>query len=126
MIAPIAAVLDLHRDDVLFAYLFGSAAEGAGGPLSDVDIAVYFSGKEAPSLFDRALSLHADLCRALRRNDVDLVTLNTARNIVMLDEIVRKGLVLIDRDAGLRHDFEQRVLHEAIDFRQQRVALMGV
>jgi len=32
------------RDDVLFAYLFGSTATGESTPLSDVDIAVHDAG----------------------------------------------------------------------------------
>ena len=32
------------REDVVFAYLFGSTATGEATPLSDVDIAVYVSG----------------------------------------------------------------------------------
>lgn len=32
------------EQDVRFAYLFGSAAEGGMGPRSDVDVAVMFDG----------------------------------------------------------------------------------
>jgi len=32
------------RSDIVFAYLFGGLARGKRLPLSDVDIAVYFSG----------------------------------------------------------------------------------
>jgi len=40
-------VLYRHRETVLFAYLFGSLAEGRGGPLSDVDVAAFLSREAA-------------------------------------------------------------------------------
>ena len=113
-----------HRDQVLFAYLFGSAARGDQTALSDVDIAVYIA-KETTDAFDARLSLHADLCRALKRNDVDVVVLNTATNLILLDEVVRTGKVLYDGAPGVRAEFELRIRHQAIDFKYQRAALMG-
>ena len=64
--------------------------------------------------------------RTLKKSNVDLIILNASRNIILLDQIVRKGVILIDRDRELREEFEVRVLHEAIDFREQRVVMMGV
>ncbi len=112
-------------DQVRFAYLFGSAARGDQTVLSDIDIAVYIA-KETTDAFDVKLSLHADLCRALKRNDVDVVVLNTATNLMLLDEIVRTGVVLYDGDPDARMDFELRLLHCSLDFKTQRLSVMGV
>ena len=120
------AVLEKYRDRIVFAYLFGSAAEGEMHPSSDIDVAVYVSDKKAEDHFDIRLSLHADLCRALKRNDIDLLILNRTKNLILLDEIIRHGEVLFDSDIDFRYDFENRILHMAIDFRAQRYSNIGV
>jgi hypothetical protein len=122
----ILRVLDKYESVVLFAYLFGSTASAESKPSGDIDIAVFLAGGTSGPYFETKLSLFGDLCRALKRNDVDLVVLNTATNLVLLDEIVRTGLLLIDREPDARSDFELRILHNSMDFRQQRMAIMGV
>jgi predicted nucleotidyltransferase len=118
-------VLCRHRDTVLFAYLFGSLAEGRGGPLSDVDVAAFLTGEAASGCWDARLALQADFCRALGRNDVDVLILNEARNLMLLDEIIRRGVVLLDQDRDVREEFELKVLHLAIDFKTRRAAMVG-
>ncbi|MBI4746683.1 MAG: nucleotidyltransferase domain-containing protein [Deltaproteobacteria bacterium] len=111
---------------ILFAYLFGSVAKGEVTPLSDMDIAVYLSDVDPAAVFDVKLSLYGDICRALKRNDVDLVVLNTVANNMLLEDIIRHGVVIYDRDIDAREDFEVTSLHQAIDFKTQRLAVMGV
>ncbi len=118
-------VLDRHRDTVIFAYLFGSLAEGSGGPLSDVDVAVFLTREAASDCLNARLTLQADFCRDLGRNDVDVVILNEVRNLILLDEIIRRGALLLDQDREVREDFELKVLHLAIDFKTQRAAMVG-
>jgi predicted nucleotidyltransferase len=44
--------------DIAFAYLFGSVAKSRSGPLSDVNVAVYFSPEgDARSRFRRQIQL---------------------------------------------------------------------
>ena len=43
-----------------------------------------------------------------------------AVNIMLLNEIVRHSVIIFERDDEARESFEFRVLHEAIDFREQR------
>lgn len=119
-------VFERYGDQIVFSYLFGSAAREELSPLSDIDLAVYFSKKDGRDLFDLKLSLHADICRALGRNDVDIVVLNTAENLMLLEDIIRNGIVLYDREVETREDYEIRVLHQAIDFKAQRFAIMGI
>lgn len=111
---------------VRFAYLFGSMANGGLTPLSDIDIAIYLAEGNTQVFFDLKLSLHADICRALKRNDVDLVVLNTTENLMLLDDIIRNSIVLYDKNAGLRDNYELKVLHQVIDFKTQRLAVMGI
>jgi hypothetical protein len=113
-------------DNVLFAYLFGSVAKGESSPLSDIDIAVYLRGVEPDAFFESKLALHGELCRALKRNDVDLLVLNEGNNLMLIEEIIRNGAVIYDRDMNARTDFEVMALHRAMDFKAHRHAVMGV
>lgn len=111
---------------IRFAYLFGSMAKGEVAPLSDIDIAVYLGDVEPMAVFDFKLSLHGGISRALNRNDVDLVVLNTLANNMLIEDIIRHGVVIYDRDTDAREDYEVTSLHQAIDFKTQRLAVMGV
>ena len=122
----LSGVFDRYRGRVLFAYVFGSAAVEETTPMSDLDIAVFLSEGTREFYSDTRLSLYADLCRVLKRNDVDLLVLNTAGNLILLDEIVRKGVLLYDDAVEVREVFEVRVIHEAIDFKHQRLEVMGI
>lgn len=117
-------VFEKYKDKVPFTYLFGSSVEGIS-PLSDVDIGVFISDKKE-HFFDIKLSLYADFCRALKRSDIDVVILNSTKNIMLLNEIIHRGIVIYDRDFELREEFELKVLHQFIDFKEQRFAIMGI
>jgi uncharacterized protein len=125
IIEVLQRILDKRRGTVLFAYLFGSLAEDREGPLSDVDVAVFLTAECAANHWDVRLSLQADLSRALGRNDVDVVILNQTHNLMLLDEIIRRGVILLDHDRQVREDFELQALHRAIDFKTQRAAIIG-
>ena len=119
-------VFERYRAKVVFAYLFGSVARGEASPLSDVDIAIYLAEENRASFFDLKLALHADISRALKRNDVDLVVLNTIRNEMLTADVIRNGVVIFDRDTEAREDYEIKRLHESIDFKTHRFAVMGI
>ena len=114
-----------YEKSVLFAYLFGSTARAENSLSGDIDIAVYLGGS-TEAFFETKLALYADLCRALKRNDVDLIILNTAANLILLEDIIRTGLVLYDSAPDARENFELGALHRSLDFKTQRLAVMGV
>ena len=111
---------------VLFAYVFGSVGTDREIPKSDVDIAVHL-GPDAAGRdpFDTRLLLYGELSRALKHDRIDLVVLNTARNMVLLYDIVTRGTLVYDRSPELRMAWEQRTLHMAIDFVEHRRRYMG-
>ena len=98
-----------RRDDISFAFLFGSAARGTVRREGDVDIAVYFApdnGLEWEAFnktYEGENRIALDLERLLKK-EVDLVVLNRARAVVA-DEIIRKGNPLIIKDRGTFLDF---------------------
>lgn len=125
ILQPIRAVLRKYTDEVVAVYLFGSWAKGDAAQLSDVDIAILAEERDHANLFDLRVRLYADLCRALKRNDIDLLILNTASNLIIKDEIVRNGIVIFDNNPPARQAFEVNVIHSCIDFMQQRRKAVG-
>ena len=122
----LSPVFEHYRDKVIFAYLFGSTVHESIYPAKDIDIAVYFQKGSLESYIDGRLSLYADICRALKTNDIDLIILNTTTNLMLMEEIVRSGVILYDKSPDLRVDFEFKILHQVIDFREQRYITMGI
>lgn len=119
------AFAELKNQDKLqieFAYLFGSYAQGTQTPSSDIDVAVYFTSE--PSVDDE-LSMHVFLTRQLKTDRIDLLVLNRAKNFILLEEIVRNGKVVYDKNPELRKMFEYKIIHSAIDFKTQRKVFAG-
>ena len=122
----LAAVFFKYSKDIITAYLFGSTAKGATSPSSDIDIALLLQNNDKTSGATLKFSLHADLCRTLKRNDIDLLLLNISGNLILNDEIIRHGKVLYSSDDEAREEFELNVLHRSTDFKFQRHYAMGV
>lgn len=77
MFDELAQILSKFQQQVLFAYVFGSSGTVMENTLSDLDVAVYL-GAEAGSIeLNHKLALYADVSRATKRNDIDIVILNT-------------------------------------------------
>ena len=108
------------RRGVILAYLFGSQAGGAAGPLSDVDIAVLL-GPEVPRerWGDVQIDLIGDLTSLFHRNDVDVVTLNRATPLLAW-EVVRCGQRIYEPDPGVRVDFETAAFRRYVDTKPLR------
>ena len=112
MKAEISKILYAY-DTVLFAYLFGSYANGTYREDSDIDVAVYMD----ETSLDMQLSLHHELEKSLKK-DVDLVILNDVKNIYLLEAIIRKGIVI--KEHKKIDMFEVRKNHEIINFKHFR------
>jgi len=128
MYAQIAQTLEsvfTSKPAVLAAVLFGSQATGDNTNRSDVDIAVYVKDPANFSFRER-LALHADCCRALQRNDVDVVVMNQLNNLILLEHIIREGKEIYVLDRVPFDIFTVTKLHQVIDFRHQRKKAMGV
>lgn len=99
----------LEHEDVLFAYLFGSAAKGRFRPGSDLDIAVFREdgGHDEPEgRADRArrgLALEAELERVLGR-PVEVVSLNDAPP-GLAQNVLKTGTMITARDQAARRRY---------------------
>lgn len=115
----LAAALD--REPVVAAYLFGSQASGAPGPLSDVDVAVVTPGSPESRLGLRA-SLLAAATEAVGTGEVDLVILDDAPPLLK-HRVLRDGVLLVERDPRARVRFETRALLDYLDTAPLRAVL---
>jgi len=100
------------RDDIAFAYLFGSSAQGTLNPLSDLDIAVHLT--ERP-FSDKRLGILGDLIDILHTDNLDLIILNTASEGLRA-RVIRSRVILADNLPFVRHLFESRTIRAYMDF----------
>jgi predicted nucleotidyltransferase len=108
-------ITDAHLDElkeifvkhgVVLAYLFGSQAEGAARPSSDIDLAVLLpSSFTSVERFRIQLKLMDDCSTAFQRDDVDVAVLNEASPLLAY-EVVKHGKLL----------YEDETSRPAIDF----------
>ncbi len=99
---------------VVLLYLHGSHARGAQGPLSDLDLAVLLEPAAARDrrTLDDVIAALEETCK---RDDVDLVVLNTAGPIIA-DRVVRQGRLIYARSDNERIAFEADAVKKALDF----------
>ncbi|MFA5431477.1 MAG: nucleotidyltransferase domain-containing protein [Candidatus Paceibacterota bacterium] len=101
------------REDVVFAYLFGSIAYNNYNSKSDIDVAVFL--KTNKDLFDERINLIVELEKKFKR-DADVVILNSVKNVFLRYVIFREGILLFKRDEEQRVNFELRAMREYFDY----------
>ncbi len=110
-------------DEVVFAYLFGSAATGALTPRSDVDVALF----TAPNTDTHTVLLTvARACaRHLGSDAIDVLLLNTAP-ISLAGRVLMTRQILLDRDPPVRHRYESLHARMFQDFRIREHRLLAL
>jgi predicted nucleotidyltransferase len=103
------------RSDILFGYLFGSKAKGYANERSDWDIAVYFEEPLEKHGHWFEFKLEAQLSRAVGAT-VQVTVLNAPLPPVFGFEIIKHGIILLDRDPNFRMDFENRMMRHYHDW----------
>ncbi len=101
--------------EVLFCYLFGSYATGHAIGKSDVDIAVYLDPARKQDQFEKRLALIAGVTKVLQK-EIDVVVLNTATPFLK-HVVLKEGMLVFDRDASQRIDFELKATNEYFDYK---------
>jgi len=105
------------ENNVVLAYLFGSAAKDKMGPLSDIDIAVLFSKKvRKDNYFDLRIKIAGEIDRLLKTDKTEVVCLNNTPPILRY-EAIYKGTNIYCSDIDNRRSFEFRVLQDYEDFK---------
>ncbi|EIW20880.1 MULTISPECIES: type VII toxin-antitoxin system MntA family adenylyltransferase antitoxin [Pelosinus] len=104
-----------ERQDIMFAWLFGSSATGLTTRFSDIDIAVYVRDHTVLTDMDWYLQLKADLMELVNK-EIDLVVLNNARPLIKHTANMQKK-VLLSRNALFEAEYSLRVVKEYNDVR---------
>lgn len=99
------------REEILFAYVLGSFAEGL--PFRDVDVAVWAEGVEEEEAWDYETKLSVDLTLKLDL-PIDVKLLNYAPLGFKFN--ATKGELLFSRDEELRLRFVEETWIEYMDF----------
>ena len=110
---PQAAAYLQSRNDISFAYLFGSFGRGVRFPLSDIDIAIYL--KDPVGLQKAKLEIVGALIDILKTDEIDLVVLNNAP-LALRMRILGSKKVIADRDPFFRHRYESLTMRQYFDF----------
>jgi len=111
-----------RRNDISFAYLFGSVAKGTSHNESDVDIGVYFKPEtnaleyEAAVEYDGEDALWSDIEHITKRQ-TDMVVLNRAP-ATLFDGVFRTGILLYEDGSGLRTRLFLAITDAAEEFRE--------
>jgi predicted nucleotidyltransferase len=111
-----------EREDVAFAFLFGSAVQGRVRREGDIDIAVYFwpekdiEWENVSKRYSGENRIALDLEKILKK-EVDLIILNRAK-AVLADEAIRKGEPIVVKDRGLFLEFLCLITDEAEHMRE--------
>lgn len=100
----------LENYSIQLVYVFGSYAKGNNNRNSDLDIAILMEEMD----FNDKLSLIGDLTDIFKRNDIDLVILNSA-NSVLKHQIIKYGKLIYMKSEDIKVKFEVKVLKEYMD-----------
>ena len=101
------------KDEILFGYLFGSYATNQQTKKSDIDLALYLQNVD----LDTRLQISYELSKFLKK-DVDIVVLNDIKNVYLLENILKDGIIIKDHEK--RIDFEVIKYHDILDYKAFR------
>ena len=104
-----------REKSIVFAYVFGSVAQGRTNLESDVDLAVYLDKEKAGDLFKKRLSL-IEKTQSILNKPTEIAVLNEIKSTFFKFVIIKEGKVIFERDHGKRVDFELRTMQEYYDF----------
>jgi predicted nucleotidyltransferase len=105
-----------ERDEIIFAYLFGSVLSSE--EWNDVDVAVYVDPSRVTDRFHYAMRLGTQLERE-NRFPVDLILLNDAPDHLI--HHISKGKLVLNRDDDFRVDFITAAWKRYFDIQPKRL-----
>jgi len=117
LLTKLRACLD-PLEEILEAYVFGSAASARAQAHSDIDVAVYLRDRRPASAFGYGADLAASLMRELGTNAVDVVILNEAPPL-LYHRVLRDGIRILSRDLTATTTREGQALSRYCDFLPQ-------
>jgi len=112
----IAARLCRDLPEIAAAYIFGSFVDRES--FGDIDIGILLAGEGVPPPLEYELSMEAALEKEVRLA-VDVRVLNSAP-LSFQHQVIKSGLLVIDKDPNLRAAFEGKVRKQYFDFSRYR------
>ncbi len=106
----------MKKDDVEFAYLFGSYALDYETPLSDIDIAIYQKGNRSKyDLRMNEFKIESELIQLMPQFEFDVRSFNDAP-ILIIGKILNEGKLIFYKDDKFYYDYlvTKRIMY--IDF----------
>jgi len=105
-----------QKEEIIFAYIYGSVARDQATRLSDIDLAVYIDEDKKPAAgpFGYRSDLITEL-QPLAGNDVDLIILNEAPNLLAYN-VFKEGKLLFNKDPDIRTKVQARTVNKYLDF----------
>ncbi len=110
LIETIAEIVG-SKEQVLFAYIFGSFSRGE--QFRDIDVGVYLSDGSHTSTLHDELELESEL-EAACRVPVDARIMNNAP-LTFVYHILKSAIVIVDKDGFRRSDYEGLIYKEYFD-----------
>ncbi len=115
LIKRIAGVLQ-SREDILFAYIFGSFSSGQS--FNDIDIGVFIPYGKMQSPLELELEIERELDDALRI-PADVRIINNSP-LSFSYNVLKSGTVIVDNNSSLRADFEGLICKKYFDYKHIR------
>jgi len=111
-----------QREEIVFAYVFGSFSEGL--PHRDIDVGVYVDEKRVSKdeAIDYALELSANTEVNTKINAIDIKVINYMP--VGLQYNILKGILLFSRNDELRFEFIEATLKKYFDIYPKRKQIL--
>lgn len=103
------------KQQILIAFLFGSAVSGHMTEESDVDIGVLFSHKPQPQ---EVLNIKEEICRTIGR-EIDLVVLNDSSPVIRM-QVLKNGELIKSKSDTIYNDFFVKTIKEYDDLKRIR------
>ncbi|SDZ23974.1 hypothetical protein SAMN05660462_02333 [Proteiniborus ethanoligenes] len=103
----------MENENIAFAYIFGSYAQGKVRVDSDIDIAIY---SEKRIDIETYLEIKMNLSETCKR-EIDLIILNDATPLLKY-EIYKNNIVLFTRDRAIETSYKVKTLFEYNDIKR--------
>ncbi|TYP53765.1 type VII toxin-antitoxin system MntA family adenylyltransferase antitoxin [Thermosediminibacter litoriperuensis] len=101
------------KDNVQFAYLFGSYAENRDRKDSDIDVAVYLSGIHEDEFFKYKLDFKTELEQIFKK-PVDVIIMNNAPPLLN-HEVFKNGVIVKNSDPSALSQFRVKNFYFYLD-----------
>ncbi len=115
IVKELTDALKTHTE-ISFGYLHGSFIQEGG--FKDIDVAIYLKGTPASPL-QYELRMETELMKVVGRYSVDVRTLNSSP-LSFKYNVIKEGIILIERDADVRADFYEDTIKHYFDFAPYR------